>query len=241
MNDKEKRRKLISIGNKVKLAREKMGLTQEEFAKKFGYARTTLAKLEAGLRDFKATEIMSLANQLEVTCDHLLGYVPDNVSDSFKLECVNRYGLSEQALQLLERINAHQNSSVDSTELDKLKDKITNEGTPLSSDVTDEDWQIFYANKQAEFCNQALIALNDMLTVSSGKDWVTHGLLILQEVHYYCHDEQNTGKLDYGDEIPIYTYIAPEKKRSMAVYRIGEELANLRTKIKRRVRSGNNS
>ena len=70
---KGSKERLIAIGNRVKVVREAMDLTQEEFANRYGYARTTLAKLEAGLRDFKSTELVTLAEQLNVSCDYLLG------------------------------------------------------------------------------------------------------------------------------------------------------------------------
>ena len=77
MSENGSKQRLRSIGSRVKLAREKMDLTQEQFADKYGYARTTLAKLEAGHRDFKSTEIVTLAEQLGVSCDYLLGRTAD--------------------------------------------------------------------------------------------------------------------------------------------------------------------
>jgi len=69
----ENQKKLTEIGSRLKLAREEAGLTQEQFAERYGYARSTLGKLEAGLRDFKSTEIIMLAKQLGMSCDYLLG------------------------------------------------------------------------------------------------------------------------------------------------------------------------
>ncbi|MDR1605381.1 MAG: helix-turn-helix domain-containing protein [Gracilibacteraceae bacterium] len=101
MGENGNKRRLMDIGWKVKKARENMGLTQEQFAAKFGYARTTLAKLEAGLRDFKSTEIATLAEQLNVSCDYLLGRSRAAAPDDFMQEVVSRFGLSEAALQIL--------------------------------------------------------------------------------------------------------------------------------------------
>jgi transcriptional regulator with XRE-family HTH domain len=101
MSENDNKRRLMSIGQRVKSAREDMNLTQEQFADKFAYARTTLAKLEAGLRDFKSTEIITLAEQLDVSCDYLLGRSRAAAPDNFLQEVVTRYGLSEQALQEL--------------------------------------------------------------------------------------------------------------------------------------------
>ena len=99
MNDNKNR--LISIGNKVKAAREEMGLTQEQFADKYGYPRTTIAKLEAGLRDFKSTEIITLAEQLNLSCDYLLGRARSAAPDDLVQAVADRYGLTDPALAAL--------------------------------------------------------------------------------------------------------------------------------------------
>jgi transcriptional regulator with XRE-family HTH domain len=105
MSENANKRRLIEIGGRVKRAREGMGLTQEQFADKYGYARTTIGKLEAGHRDFKSTEIVTLAEQLNVSCDYLLGRTRAAAPDDFIQEAVKRYGLSEQALKHLEQLN----------------------------------------------------------------------------------------------------------------------------------------
>ena len=103
MSENENKRRLLSIGNKVKLAREEMNLTQEQFADKYGYARTTLAKLEAGIRDFKSTEIITLAKQLNVSSDYLLGL---SEGKTHKLDDMQKAtGLSVEACESLEKWN----------------------------------------------------------------------------------------------------------------------------------------
>lgn len=95
---------LLSIGCRVKEARQDMGLTQEQFADKFGYARVTLAKLEAGIRDFKSTEIITLAEQLNVSCDYLLGKT-DVKSPDTNIQAISDYtGLSKEAIEILNDI-----------------------------------------------------------------------------------------------------------------------------------------
>jgi transcriptional regulator with XRE-family HTH domain len=101
MRDKENKSPLELIGERVQLKRKEMGLTQEQFAEKYGYPRTTLAKLEAGLRDFKSSELLALAEQLGVSCDYLLGRTRVEAPDDFIQEAVKRLGLSEAALREL--------------------------------------------------------------------------------------------------------------------------------------------
>lgn len=94
-------KKRLSIGNIIAKEREKMGLTQEEFADKFGYARTTLAKLEAGIRDIKSTEIVTLAKQLNVSCDYLLCRTDDVRGNADVMAVEQRLGLDPEAQDAL--------------------------------------------------------------------------------------------------------------------------------------------
>lgn len=100
--DKNKNKSPLElIGERVQLKRKELGLTQEQFADKYGYPRTTLAKLEAGLRDFKSTELLILAEQLGVSCDYLLGRTRTAAADNLTQAAVERYGLPEEALSEL--------------------------------------------------------------------------------------------------------------------------------------------
>ena len=110
MSENENKQRLLSIGQRVKAKREKMGLTQEEFADRYGYPRSTLAKLEAGLRDFKSTEILKLASELDVSCDYLLGRTLAAAPDEFTQKIVDQYGLDEQTLSVLEGLKKSYNS-----------------------------------------------------------------------------------------------------------------------------------
>ena len=105
MNENESNKNLKSIGYKVKSAREEMGLTQEQFADKYGYARTTIAKLEAGIRDFKSTEIIALSEQLNVSTDYLLGKTNIKNPD-MNIQAIGAYtGLSEKNIINLKNYN----------------------------------------------------------------------------------------------------------------------------------------
>lgn len=103
-NENKNKKTLTQIGWKISKIRQNMGLTQEEFADKIGYARTTLAKLEAGLRDIKSSEIVDLAQKLDVSCDYLLGRTMAAAPDNIVQEMVDRYGLSESTLKTLRRL-----------------------------------------------------------------------------------------------------------------------------------------
>ena len=68
---------LLEIGERIEALRNEKGWTQEMLAEKLNIARNTLTKLEGGFRDFKSTEIISIAKTLGVSSDYLLGLSPN--------------------------------------------------------------------------------------------------------------------------------------------------------------------
>jgi transcriptional regulator with XRE-family HTH domain len=112
MSAKTNKSPLELIGERVQNRRKEMNMTQDQFAEKYGYPRTTLAKLEAGLRDFKSTEILILAEQLGVSCDYLLGRQMVKAPDNFTQAASERYGLSEEALNSLRNITTRTDPNV---------------------------------------------------------------------------------------------------------------------------------
>lgn len=72
------------IGNRIKELRTKLGLTQEELAKRAGYtSRSTINKIEKGLVDITQSKFVLLSKVLGVTPSQLLGWskIWDNVPD----------------------------------------------------------------------------------------------------------------------------------------------------------------
>ena len=60
---------------RIKEEREKMGLSQEELAKRIGYTnKSSIAKVEAGQVDLPQSKIMAFANALHVTPAYLMGW-----------------------------------------------------------------------------------------------------------------------------------------------------------------------
>lgn len=73
----------MSIGDRVKSARLKKGLTQSQLAQKLGYkSKTSVAHIENG-RDIPRTMIVKLAEILDTTPSYLMGWdsEPSNISD----------------------------------------------------------------------------------------------------------------------------------------------------------------
>lgn len=61
------------IGKKVKARREELGLTQEELAKKLGYkSKSTINKIEKDINDVNQTNLLRLADALEVDAGYFI-------------------------------------------------------------------------------------------------------------------------------------------------------------------------
>lgn len=63
------------LGRRIKQKREKLGLSQEELAKRLGYkSRSTINKIELGINDIPQSKIKLFADVLETSPTYLLGY-----------------------------------------------------------------------------------------------------------------------------------------------------------------------
>ncbi len=64
----------MNIGEKIKLRRNELGISQEELAFKMGYnGRSTIAKIESGAVEVAHTKVLQYAKILGVSVDYLLG------------------------------------------------------------------------------------------------------------------------------------------------------------------------
>ena len=65
----------MSLGQNIRLYREKLGMTQEELAKKLGYKdRSTIAKIENDVNDITQSKIVAIAEALQTTAATLMGW-----------------------------------------------------------------------------------------------------------------------------------------------------------------------
>lgn len=66
---------MSTLGENIRRAREKAGLTQDELAQKLGYkTRSSIAKIENGTNDIPQSKIVSIANALNTTPSELMGW-----------------------------------------------------------------------------------------------------------------------------------------------------------------------
>lgn len=85
---------MISMGNRIKKSRELAGLTQEEVAEKVGVSRTAVTRWEQGEIEPKISNLVEIANVLNVSTDYLLGTNTRECSNGLNLS-----GKAELALQ----------------------------------------------------------------------------------------------------------------------------------------------
>lgn len=83
----------MEVGERIRLRREQLNMTQEELAKKVGYtSRSSIAKVESNANGILQSKLVVFANALQTTPAYLLGWEDseestitneDTVSDIF--------------------------------------------------------------------------------------------------------------------------------------------------------------
>lgn len=68
----------MTLGERVKLKREELGLSQEELAEKMKYkSKTSIHKIEQGITDLPLSKVSELAKVLGVTSSYLMGWTEE--------------------------------------------------------------------------------------------------------------------------------------------------------------------
>lgn len=72
----------MTLGERVKMLRQKAGLTQEELAKEIGYStKTSISKIENDILDINQSTIVALARALKTTPSAIMGWSESNDSE----------------------------------------------------------------------------------------------------------------------------------------------------------------
>ena len=65
----------MTIGQRVKIRREELGMSQEELAKKIGYkSKSSINKIELGFRVLTQSKIKAIADALDTTPSYIMGW-----------------------------------------------------------------------------------------------------------------------------------------------------------------------
>ena len=66
---------MSTVGDRIFSMRKRLGLTQEELAKRMGYkSKSTINKIELGINDIPQSKILQFAEVLGTTPAHLMGW-----------------------------------------------------------------------------------------------------------------------------------------------------------------------
>ncbi|WP_307213556.1 helix-turn-helix domain-containing protein [Microbacterium testaceum] len=61
-----------TLGRNLRAHRQRLGLSQEQFAERLGYHRTYIGGIEQGIRNLSLQSVESLADELGIDCLQLL-------------------------------------------------------------------------------------------------------------------------------------------------------------------------
>ncbi len=92
----------MTVGERIKAAREKANLTQAQLAEKCGVATITIQQYERDKREPDIDRLLNLSKQLNVSIEYLLGVIdengfltPEGFGDSEDYEFVKVLGLDD--------------------------------------------------------------------------------------------------------------------------------------------------
>ena len=94
----------MTLGEKVKLKREELNLSQEELAEKMNYkSKTSIHKIETGITDLPLSKVKELADVLKTTPAYLMGWEEDKKEELTSQEKDIFSQLTEDELVKLEK------------------------------------------------------------------------------------------------------------------------------------------
>ena len=104
----------MTIGDRIRLRRKELGLTQNELAEKMGYtSRTSICTVEKNKEDLTTTRVSKFAEALETTPSYLMGWTDNPKKNTEIVSEINDYEvrLSNYALRYLEIFKPKPHSS----------------------------------------------------------------------------------------------------------------------------------
>lgn len=94
------------IGSRIRICREKLGLSQEELGKKIGYkSRSSINKIELDQRNLPQSKIKAIADVLKTTPSYIMGWDEENQEDDKTLKFFdNLFPISIKKFPLISNI-----------------------------------------------------------------------------------------------------------------------------------------
>lgn len=114
----------MGLGDRIREARIRADMTQQELASAIGAAQNTITNYERGIREPDAIRLIAIARALGVTCDYLLDmHIPDRDQLSQKaVEMAERYDqLDQYGKSLVDLIINHEAARMAASEPDEFE------------------------------------------------------------------------------------------------------------------------
>ena len=93
-----------NIGRNIKIARKRMGYSQEELAEKLGYKhKTSVSQVELGKQDLSLSKLSEFAVALQTTPEQLMGWIDTDVKIQEVVLDLNEEG-QEKVLEYAEML-----------------------------------------------------------------------------------------------------------------------------------------
>lgn len=78
----------MTIGERIRIRREELKMSQEELAKKIGYkSRSSINKIELDQYNLKQSKIKAIADALQTTPSYIMGWKEDDEAKQQKAVC----------------------------------------------------------------------------------------------------------------------------------------------------------
>ena len=88
-SDRKGVKPLLEIGERIKIQREKLKMSQDELAKRIGYkSRSSINKIELGHYNLTQSKIKAIADALETTPAYIMGW--EELDESVDLEALRK-------------------------------------------------------------------------------------------------------------------------------------------------------
>lgn len=96
----------MAIGERIREARDRAGLTLADLAASIGKDKSVMSRIEHGQRNVKSDELAALADRLQVTVDELMGIVPDRdlLAVAFRIGQKSETGGQQQAVRMVQDV-----------------------------------------------------------------------------------------------------------------------------------------
>lgn len=134
----------MSIGQRIKSRREKLGMSQEDLAHKIGYkSKSSINKIELDIQQLRQSKIKQIADALETTTDYIMGWSEKEKVEAQKQHIVpdlikNQYGSDVYELvQLYSKLNEAGKMKImeelrDTAELEKYTEPVKRDAQKMA-------------------------------------------------------------------------------------------------------------